>query len=89
MPDEKKKPARFDLSLLRQEKAPEPVEAAASPQAVPAAEEKLEQFGSHMLTRTKRALKMAAADEGRKQYEVLHDAVTAYLKAHHPSLVRE
>lgn len=81
MSEAPKKPARFNLSAIRQ---PKPEAEPAAPEPLP--EEKLVQFGSHMLARTKRRLKQAAAREGRKQYETLHEAVTEYLARHHPEL---
>lgn len=83
MSEAPRKPARFDLRAIRQSK---PEVEPAPPEPLPEPEEKLVQFGSHMLAGTKRRLKQAAAREGRKQYETLHDAVTEYLARHHPEL---
>ena len=54
--------------------------------AVSSDDDTLETFSSHMLKGTKRRLKMAAAKEGRKQYEVVGELVEAWLAKYHPEV---
>ena len=70
------------LSSLTGRPAPE----AESPQtSVPQPDtEPLENFSSHMRRDLKRRLKMAAAKDGRKQYEIVGELVEAWLDQQHP-----
>lgn len=47
----------------------------------------LETLSSQMRRDLKSALKQASAREHRKQYELIEEAVTAYLERKHPSLL--
>lgn len=47
----------------------------------------LETLSSQMRRDLKIALKQASAREERKQYQLIEEAVTAYLKAKHPQLL--
>ncbi|WP_221091568.1 hypothetical protein [Deinococcus aquaedulcis] len=49
-------------------------------------EEKLEPFSTTLYGKTKVLLKKAAAEERRKQYELLEDALAEYLAKNHPDL---
>ena len=64
-------------------RAPAPVEPAP---AAPAPDDKLETFSTTLMGSTKVLLKKAAADERRKQYELLEQAIADYLEKHHPNL---
>ncbi|MXV21919.1 hypothetical protein [Deinococcus xianganensis] len=61
-----------------------PAPAAAAP--APQEEDKLEPFSTTLYGKTKVLLKKAAADERRKQYELLEEAIAEYLARKHPNL---
>ena len=68
------------------------VNASPSPQAAEVSQAiesktQLETLSSQMRRDLKIALKQASAREERKQYQLIEEAVTAYLKANHPQLL--
>lgn len=80
------KKSRFDQ--LEVVKAPAPVEEAEVKVEAPAeAKTQLETLSSQMRRDLKIALKQASAREERKQYQLIEEAVTAYLKQKHPQLL--
>lgn len=82
-----KAPRYGKLASIRQPAVPASVEApSVVPEAPAQAPDQLEPFSAHLMGRTKRLLKQAAAKEGRKQYELLQEAVAAYLAEKHADL---
>ncbi|CAM3196284.1 CopG family transcriptional regulator [Deinococcus saxicola] len=86
MSSEVRKSSRFGMLKGVREAAthPQPEEVAAPP-AVPQPDDTAQEPFSTTLSRgMKRRLKKASADEGRKQYLIVEQALEAYLLAHHP-----
>ena len=80
------KKSRFDQ--LEVVKAPNTTEASQAKESAPAeSKTQLETLSSQMRRDLKIALKQASAREERKQYQLIEEAVMAYLKAKHPQLL--
>lgn len=81
-PIEKK--ARFGMLKGVREAATHHEEAPSAP-AQPD-DTKQEPFSTTLSRSMKRRLKKASADEGRKQYLIVEEALEAYLRAQHPDI---
>ncbi|MFB9995470.1 hypothetical protein ACFFLM_26415 [Deinococcus oregonensis] len=86
MSAEAKKPSRFGNALKGvRDLTPSPAELPAP--AVPLKDDTAQEPFSCTLSRgMKRKLKKASADEGRKQYLIVEQALAEYLSRHHPKV---
>ncbi len=88
MSSEVKKAGRFGMlkGVREASTVPQP-EKVAAPLAVPQPDDTAQEPFSTTLSRSmKRRLKKASADEGRKQYLIVEQALEAYLRTQHPEL---
>lgn len=83
------KPARFGMLRGVREAAEHPAEEL-PPQAAPVREGRSdaaqEPFSTTLSRGMKRRLKKASAEEGRKQYLLVEEALADYLEKHHPDV---
>ena len=89
MSDPAKKPGRFG-STFKGVAGALPPKVEEQPAPPPRADEDAwEPYSTSLTRRTKKLLKQATAEERRKQFEVVEQAVTEYLEKNHPRLLRE
>ena len=88
MSNEPKKSNRFGmLRGVREAATHLPMESAPAPPAASQPDDTQQEPFSTTLSRgMKRKLKKASADEGRKQYLIVEQALEAYLQANHPDV---
>lgn len=84
MSGEVKKLSRFGMLKGVREAATHPEAAPAEPAQTQPDDTAQEPFSTTLSRGMKRKLKKASADEGRKQYLIVEEALETYLKARHP-----
>ena len=80
------KGSRFGKLPVKVPTSPTPAEDTSSAVAV---QEKRELLGAAVNSDLKSAIKQASAREKRKIYQLTEDALTDYLKRHHPDLLKD
>lgn len=88
MSSDTKKAGRFGMlkGVREAASAPQPEAVAAPPAQTQPDDTAQEPFSTTLSRSLKRRLKKASADEGRKQYLIVEQALEAYLRAQHPDL---
>ena len=87
MSSEVKKAGRFGmLKGVREAATHPPEEVAAPPTPAQPDDSKQEPFSTTLSRSMKRRLKKASADEGRKQYLIVEEALEIYLKTKHSQI---
>lgn len=87
MSSDPKKPSRFGMLKGVKDVAPQEPLSEVSPAPVPVKDDSsLEPFSCTLSRGMKRRLKKASADEDRKQYMLVEQALEEYLSRHHSEL---
>jgi hypothetical protein len=81
-----KKPSRFGMLKGVRDAPPANPEAAVQPAGLARDDSTQEPFSCTLSRGMKRKLKKACADEGRRQYLLVEQALEEYLARHHPTL---